>query len=123
SLVPRPGKVAQLDFPVRMTTEIDGTVYLWEDGLTRGIGDLRLELLNEQYEVIAETTSSWDGFYIIPGVVAGDYWLRVSPQQLLRLGLDDTGTRMITVTGDGEFMSGVDLLIVPRSIKPAAGSG
>lgn len=124
SLVPRPGKVAQLDFPVRMTTEIDGTVYLWEDGLTRGIGDLRLELLNEQYEVIAETTSSWDGFYIIPGVVAGDYWLRVSPQQLRRLGLNDTGTRMITVSGDGEFMSGVDLLIVPRSVKPAAaGSG
>lgn len=114
SLVPRPGRVAQMDFPVRLTTEIDGTVYLYEDEVTRGMGGLELELLNERYEVVAGTTSSWDGFYIISGVVAGDYWLRVSPQQLQRLGLTDTGTRMLTVGGDGDFISGMDLLVEAR---------
>lgn len=111
SLVPRPGRVAELDFPVNMTTEIDGTVYLLEDGVKRGVGDLQLELLNENYEVVAETVSSWDGFYIIPGVIAGEYWLRVSPEQLKRLGLRDTGTRIVTISGDGSFINGMDLLV------------
>lgn len=114
-LIPRPGSVAKLDIPVRMTTEIDGTVYLHEGDIERGIGDLKLELLNERHEVVAETTSSWDGFYIIPGVPAGRYWLRVSPQQLQRLGLSDSGARKLTVSSDGAFISGVDIKVFPLS--------
>ncbi len=125
-LVPRPGSVARLDFPVRMTTEIDGTVYLLENGVERGIGDLDLELLNDQHEVVGKTTSSWDGFYIVPEVVAGEYWLRISPQQLQRLGLTDTGVHVLTVSGDGSFISGIDFLIMPdgrRNGKRSSPSG
>jgi len=115
-LLPRPGGVARLEFPVRMTTEIDGTVYLLEGGIERGIGDLKLELLNDQQETVAEATSSWDGFYIVSGVVAGDYRLRISPQQLQRLGLADmTGSRKLSVSGDGAFISGMDMIIRPLS--------
>jgi hypothetical protein len=95
-----------------MTSEIDGTVYLYGDAATRGIGDLQLQLLNEQHELVAETTSSWDGFYIVPGVPAGDYWVRVSPTQLKRLRLTDTGMRGVTVSEDGSFVSGIDLGVV-----------
>jgi hypothetical protein len=115
-LLPRPGGVSRLEFPVRMTTEIDGTVYLLEAGVERGIGDLKLELLNDRQETVAEATSSWDGFYIVSGVVAGDYWLRVSPQQLQRLGLTNTtGSRQLSVSGDGTFISGMDMIIRPLS--------
>lgn len=116
NLVPRPGIMAKLNFPVMLTTEIDGTVYFLENGVERGIGDLKLELLNDQYKVVAETTSGWDGFYIVPQVVAGEYWLRISPQQLQRLGLTDTGTHILTVSGDGSFISGVDFTIMPDSL-------
>ncbi|MDR9438939.1 MAG: hypothetical protein RI841_05500, partial [Halomonas sp.] len=110
-LVPRPGSVASLEFPVRMTTEIDGTVYLLEDGVERGVGDIELELLNDRQEIVAQTTSSWDGFYIVPGVIAGDYRLRISPPQLQRLSLSDSGTRELNVSGDGTFISGVNLTV------------
>lgn len=114
SLIPRPGRTAEIDFPLRMSTEIDGTVYLYEDGVVRGMGGLELELSNEDNIVVASITSSWDGFYIIPDVFAGEYWLRVSPEQLRRLGLKETGIRVLTVAGDGEFISGVDLLLVQK---------
>lgn len=118
-MVPRPGSVARLEFPVQMTTEIDGTVYLLEENGERGIGDLQLELINDQDEVVAQTTSSWDGFYIIPDVATGEeYWLRVSPSQLKRLGLTDTGFRVVTVPGDGDFISGMDILIAPSNNYP-----
>ncbi|SDM97733.1 hypothetical protein SAMN04487951_101334 [Vreelandella arcis] len=115
-LVPRPGSVASLEFPVRMTTEIDGTVYLLEKGVERGVGDIELELLNNRQEVVARTTSSWDGFYIVPGVIAGEYQLRISPQQLQRLSLSDSGRRELTVSGDGDFISGIDLKVFPSSL-------
>lgn len=110
-LVPRPGSVANLDLAVHMATEIDGTVYLLENEVERGIGDIELELLNDRQEVVARTTSSWDGFYIVPGVIAGDYRLRISPQQLRRLGLSDSGTKELTVLGDGDFISGIDFRV------------
>lgn len=112
SLIPRPGKTAEINFPLWMSTEIDGTVYLYEDGVERGMGGLELELLDESDAVVARTTSSWDGFYIIPKVFAGEYWLQISPAQLQRLGLKGTGIRVLTVAGDGEFINGVDLLVV-----------
>lgn len=112
-LVPRPGRVALLDLPVQKTTEIDGTVYLLEEDGERGISNLTLQLLDEDKQLVAETTSSWDGFYIVPDVIAGDYWLRISPQQLRELGLRDTGTRRLTVTGNGNFISGIDLFLLP----------
>jgi hypothetical protein len=111
SLVPRPGRVAEMNFPIRMTTEIDGTAFLYENGEKRGMGGLELELLDEEKNVVARTTSSWDGFYIITGVVAGDYWLQVSPVQLRRLGLNSTGIKPVTVDGTGEFINGIDLLV------------
>ena len=123
NLLPRPGVVAKLEFPVRLTTEIDGTVYLLQNGVERGIGDLELELLNDQHEVVGETTSGWDGFYIVPQVVAGEYWLRISPQQLQRLGLTDTGMHILPVSGDGSFISGVDFMIMPDGNQSDSRSG
>lgn len=114
NLVPRPGTVAVLEFPVHLTTEVDGTVYLQENGIERGIGDLDLELVNDQREVVGEATSSWDGFYIVSEVLAGEYWLRISPQQLQRLGMTDSGAHRLTISGDGSFISGVDFMIMPQ---------
>ncbi|WP_332777713.1 hypothetical protein [Polaromonas sp.] len=42
-LVPRPGHVAELDFPVILASEIDGTVYLVEKTSRRGMDDVVIE--------------------------------------------------------------------------------
>ncbi|OEY65263.1 carboxypeptidase-like regulatory domain-containing protein [Marinobacter sp. X15-166B] len=115
-LLPRPGHVAQLEFPVRMTSEIDGTVYLLSGAEERGVGGVQLELLDERMDVIAQTTTAWDGFYIVPAVPPGDYWLRVSPEQLRRLNMEDTGFRVVTVPANGDFVSGMDLWVVSPEI-------
>jgi len=38
-LLSRPGKAQKIDFPLVMTGEIDGSVYLVKDGKSRGIGN------------------------------------------------------------------------------------
>jgi hypothetical protein len=110
-LVPRPGHAAELDFPVVLTSEIDGTVYLVEKTSRRGIGDVVIELLDIDRRVVSTIKSSSDGYYIVSAVAQGGYSLRVSPQQLHQLGLIDPGVRAITITPDGKFINGVDFLL------------
>lgn len=108
-VVPRPGKVSQIEFAVNLTGEVDGTTYLYADGKRRAIGDLKLELVDAARKVVATMTSAADGYYVITGIFPGEYFLRVSPEQLKRLGLTDTGMHIITIGRDGTVLNGRDL--------------
>jgi hypothetical protein len=110
-IVPRPGRVAEIDFAVGMTGEIDGTTYLVVKEVKRPIGDLKLELVDGKRKVVASLTSASDGYYVITGVFPGDYLLRIDPAQLKRLGLTDTGMHMVTITPDGNVLNGRDFYV------------
>lgn len=120
-LVPRPGRVAELDFPVILTSEIDGTVYLVEKTSRRGMGDVVIELLDLDSKVVSAIKSSSDGYYIIPAVAQGRYHLRVSPEQLKQFDLIDPGERVITILPDGKFINGVDFLLSKNPAGPVSG--
>jgi hypothetical protein len=111
-LVPRPGKVAELDFPVIMTSEIDGTIYFVENDVKRGMGDVVLELVDNKRNVIAQTKSASDGYYIVPAVPPGTYLLRIARKQLKNLNLTDTGMHLVTVSPEGNFVNGLDFLLI-----------
>ncbi|VXC56099.1 conserved exported hypothetical protein [Massilia sp. 9I] len=108
-IVPRPGKVSQLEFAVNVTGEVDGTTYLYADGKRKAIGDLKLELVDASRKVVASMSSAADGYFVINGIFPGEYFLRVSPEQLKRLGLTDTGMHIITIARDGTVLNGRDL--------------
>jgi hypothetical protein len=107
-VLPRPGKVVLVDFPVVMTSEIDGTVYLEEDGKSRGIGNASLELVNERGEIVATQLSAADGYYIVPAVKPGRYTLRLAAEQLRSLGLEANQSHPINMQADGEYVNGMD---------------
>jgi hypothetical protein len=114
-IVPRPGKVNQVEFAVAITGEIDGTTYYLTKGKSRPIGDLQLELVDAKRKVVASMSSASDGYYVMTGVLPGDYWLRVSPEQLKRLKLSDTGMHMITIKPDGTVVNGRDFYVLPKN--------
>ena len=108
-IVPRPGKVSQLDFAVSITGEIDGTTYMVVGGQRRAVGDLDLELVNANRKVVGTARSASDGYFVLSSVVPGNYMLRVSKDQLTRLGLNDLGMHMLTMASDGKFINGKEL--------------
>jgi len=110
-ILPRPGRVEQLEFPVILTSELEGTVYLVEPGgkRRRGIGDAQLELVNADGQIIATATSSADGYYLFHQVVPGALRLRIAPEQAAKLKLQGALERMIDVPANGDFLSGEDL--------------
>ena len=111
-LVPRPGKVSQVDFALSVTGEIDGTTFLLADGVRRPMGDLELELVDSKRKVAATLKSSSDGYYVLPAVFPGTYLLRISPAQLKRLGLSDTGMHLVEITAEGTLLNARDFIVV-----------
>jgi hypothetical protein len=110
-IVPRPGRVMELDFPVVLASEIDGTVYLMQDGARKGIGGVIIELLDGEKKVVSSIRTSWDGYYVLSGVRPGSYLLRISPEQVERQRLVEVPVRSIVIGGDGKFVDGMDFVI------------
>lgn len=117
-LLPRPGKAQEIDFPLVLTGEVDGTVYLVEDGRSRGIGNALVELVNDRGELIGSTRSASDGFYVMPSVKSGQYRLRISPEQTQDLGLTADGEATITMPADPDFIAGIDFTLRKRTANP-----
>jgi hypothetical protein len=116
-VVPRQGNVAQIDFPLTLTGEIDGTVYVQADGAKRGIGNVLLELVkvaDGAEKVVAQVRSSADGFFILQEVLPGSYQLRVAAQQLEQLRLADPGRRLVKISDTGSQVNGQNFTLAPK---------
>ena len=110
-VLPRPGKVHELDFPVVMTGEVDGTVYLREAGQPRGIGTAEVELVDPQGMVAVSTRSGNDGYYILPAIKPGRYTVRINPAQLDKLSMKTDVPVDLLMRGNGDFVYGIDFML------------
>jgi len=110
-ILPRPGKTQVLDFPVVMTGEVDGVVYLQDGNRRRGIGAAEVELVDASGNVAARATSSSDGYYIVQAVRPGRYQARIAPEQLAKLGLLSDKETALEIKADGSFVNGLDFTV------------
>jgi len=111
TVVPRPGKSISLEFPVIVTGEVDGTVYLRRDTAVRGVSNVVLELVNKEAEIVMQTKTAFDGFYLFTMVPPGQYIVRISREQVKRLNLEPPLDSEVVIEGDGTIVSGVDIII------------
>jgi hypothetical protein len=111
NILARPGRVVELDFPVVMTTDIDGTVQLLSAGAKRGAGDALLELIDAKGALVTTARTSFDGYYLMPGVKPGVYQIRISGAQTRKLALKPVTPQSVTIHPDGAFIKAVDFLL------------
>lgn len=113
SVLPRPGNTTEIDFPIHIGGEIDGTVYAVEpEGNKVPLRNIRLNLhrLSDGAE-IKTTTAAADGFYIFDRVPPGDYFLLVNPQDALRYGVASPPPQTIKIGYEGTTLYGNNLLL------------
>ena len=110
-LVPRPGGVSTIDFPVIETGEIDGTVYFKRNGRFTTTGNVELQLINEQGKIVDTTSTAFDGFYVFTVVPDGKYLVRVSPAQIEKLELDEVRPVEVRVSRQKQFVSGINFAV------------
>lgn len=115
-VVTRPGVFAQLNFPVHVTTEIDGTVYLHQGESQKGLPRALVQLVNEKGELVSETKSEFDGFYIFSNVVPGKYIIKISDATLKDLGDVKSAQRTLNIAKNSDIVSAIDIII--QSFEP-----
>lgn len=108
----RPGQPILLDFPVRPTGEIAGTVTI-EDGGHKRIGQgLTIQLQRAGDRVVAlQTRAAYDGYYTFEKVPIGNYYLCLDPRQVDAFHGTQT-PRLITIPAQGGYLDGIDLSLV-----------
>lgn len=113
SFLPRPGAVESIDIPVVTSGEIEGTILLTrEDGKQLPGRYIPLQLLDDEKNIVQETDSEFDGFYLFIGIKPGDYLVRVSPSYLEKNKLTmDKERHQANILGDGTIVRGLDFLL------------
>jgi hypothetical protein len=117
-IVPRPGKTAVVDFPVVISGEITGTVYLKRDGKNRQASGVELELVDHHGVVVKRVTSAFDGFYDITEIRPGGYTLSVTAEHVRRLRVV-ARSREVEMVPSGTVLDGVDFILEVR--EPTGG--
>lgn len=112
-LLPRSGKISEIEFPCTFTTEIDGTVTVDAGGLKNPAGEIELQLVQflDHDQVVSETKTAYDGYYIFPSVPPGQYILRVEPEQAKRIHADLFDLKVVKVLPNSNFINGLDLTL------------
>ena len=119
TLTPRPGKVAIVDFPVEVTGEISGTVYMRREGGRRPAAGIELELLDGSGKVVARARSAADGFYYLDRLRPGRFSLRVAASETDRRRLVPPPGRDVKLAASGSLLENLDFEL--GQVDPAAG--
>lgn len=115
SIVPRPGRVAEVVFPVIPTGDIEGAVYFDRGADSRPLPGARVELLRPDGATERIVTSEYDGFYLFEKVPAGSYQVRVAPEDVARMQGAPLEPKPVRLGAEGMVVTGLDLVI---QLKP-----
>jgi hypothetical protein len=119
AVLPRPGSVVRLDFPVYETGAVDGTVEIERNGQRVPLPGIRVQAFDANGKVAAQTLSGYDGSFFLEGVRLGRYVLRADPNQLTRLHLVGRESQTVTLTLDRPNVS-LGKIALTRDLGPAA---
>jgi len=114
NVLPRPGNSMVIDFPIFMSGEIDGTVSLSKSGQIFGVGNVEVQLVNQQGQVLQTVETAYDGFYILSKVSFGQYFIRISKNQLNKLNLQQIVDEPVEINSDEPFQSGFDFVLMSK---------
>jgi hypothetical protein len=117
-IVPRPGKVFLIDFPVDLCGEIIGTTRLRRGGKSEEIGGLEIELVRADGKPFRTWRTAYDGFFDANGIPPGDYLLQVSAAEITRMKLKPCKPRSYHIDTKQYFFEGQDLVV--ESLAPPA---
>ncbi|MGB0515017.1 MAG: SdrD B-like domain-containing protein, partial [Wenzhouxiangellaceae bacterium] len=100
----RPGQTIEVTFPVMVSNEIDGTVYLQTDEMRKPLASVEIQVLDSEGAVVHTTTTAYDGFYLIDELPGGTWSVQIAPKHLNSSSMTTQGTREVTFSSvEGDF--------------------
>jgi hypothetical protein len=118
-IVPRPGRVAVVPYPMVSTSEVEiKAVFQRPDEPSRGLSALALQLIDGAGAVAAEGRTEYDGTLLLEGIKPGAYAVQIEPAQAARLKLALKDPVRIVVKAVGGFAGQTTATIVKSPDAP-----
>ncbi|WP_155806033.1 hypothetical protein [Erythrobacter litoralis] len=111
-IVPRAGRIQQIDVPIVEMSEVEGTVTIAQGGKQRSVSGVRLLLKDSEGQTAASAKSEVDGYYFFERVLPGNYSVALDAGQARRLGICFAQDYEITVEEQGSVVV-EDLTVAP----------
>ena len=116
TVVPRPGKVIAVNFPLFETSQIEGTVSAPPGEKPAG---LVVELVNVDGQAIRRAHSAFDGYYLLADIMPGSYKIRIADSSLKERGLKQEQQPSLTITVSDYFVKDIQLTPAARvAVRP-----
>lgn len=107
TVVPRPGKVIAVNYPLFETSQIDGTVSVPTGSSPAG---LVVELVNTEEQSVRATHTAFDGYYLLDGLMPGTYKLRVADSSLSGRNLTQASEATVDIAESDFFVKDIQLI-------------
>lgn len=115
-VVPRPGRVAVVPYPVTASGEVELHAAFQRPGeAAHAISALHLELVDARGQVAATGSSEFDGALVLETLKPGTYAVRLEPAQAARLKLVLVQPATVTIAPSGGFAGRVRVLITTQA--------
>ena len=118
--VPRPGRIAVVDYPLQVTSEIELSARLRRDGSDRPLAAVELRLIPLAGGEVVAARTDHAGVAFIDGVRPGRYRVTLEPEQAQDLGMSLEAALELVVPPTGGFVRGGDVFIRIRSLETGA---
>ena len=105
AVMPRKGKIYNLEFPLHVTGEAEGYVYLLRDDEARGKGQVPIELVDDKGKVVKKTWTEQDGFFVLDNILPGTYSLKIQKDFLENRMYVGSASSDIEITSDGNVVA------------------
>jgi len=112
SLTPRKGFVEVLDIPLVNASELEGTVYIRDQQGNEKVGAyLTIDLRNEAGELVAQTETEFDGYYLFTDLLPGKYSSAIAVEDIKRKNLHDMEALQFEFSAAGDVVAGADFVM------------
>ena len=116
-LVGHPGSIADVDFPVTYSGDIEGMVYGETPSGRIPLRHVVLHLVDLRDYSVRTTTSEFDGYYIFQEVPPGWYEVRIPDASLKRKQYRSPAPVSVPVSAEGGIAAGVDFHLKYTDIR------
>jgi hypothetical protein len=109
AITPRKGFLQTIDYPVVTSGEIDGTVYLtYKNGTEKVLTYATMNLKNENGELVAQTQTEFDGYYLFVDLIPGEYTVSIADDYIRKHKLRSSEGLQVNLTAQGDVINGSD---------------
>lgn len=123
AIVSHPGGLKEIDIPISLTVEAEGSVSIMKSLGPAPLAGLPITILNADGEKVAEAVTEFDGYYVVEGLMGGDYRLDIDPLALERLNVNHFQAIEFSADADEGVVYIDPIVLYPGDRAPETGMG